>query len=240
MTQPLKHEPGAKFLYSSYSYALLSVIVEEVTKQSYVDVVDALVFRPLAMDNTCFDRHAALLSNRSRHYQMLNGRLVNAPYVDNSNKDASGGVLSTAADVAKFGYAMLSYALLSKATTEMLWTAQHTDTNTAVAYGLGWQIALPSTEKRTVGASGAVNADSDKAMQTLLALYEQRDAKDKAAGKEVSTVPPVVFHGGGACGGSSVLLVLPRDGIAVAVMCNLQDVKLYDVAVRLARLYMKD
>jgi hypothetical protein len=46
-----------------------------------------------------------------------------------------------------------------------------------------------------------------------------------------------VGHAGGACGGSSILLLLPESEIAVAMLTNLEGVALRDVAERIAILF---
>ena len=48
------------------------------------------------------------ITTHDRFYQRNeNGRLVNAPYVDNSYKWAGGGFMSTAEDLVQFGNSML-------------------------------------------------------------------------------------------------------------------------------------
>ena len=130
---------------------------------------------------------------------------MNAPYVDNSNKWAGGGISSTAADVAKFGYAMLQFKLISRETTLQMWKHQRTNSGEKVPYGIGWQ---------------------------LKDLSDSGDAAESSAG-----IPEIIYHGGGAVGGSSMLILLPASGMVVAVVCNLQDLKLFDVALSLSHIF---
>jgi CubicO group peptidase (beta-lactamase class C family) len=44
----------------------------------------------------------------------------------------------------------------------------------------------------------------------------------------------VVWHDGGQQGVSTVLVLLPKERLSIALMCNLERVKLYDLAARIA------
>jgi CubicO group peptidase (beta-lactamase class C family) len=46
----------------------------------------------------------------------------------------------------------------------------------------------------------------------------------------------IVSHTGGQAGTSTVLVLFPESGTSVAIMCNLQHVKLRDLAVRIAEI----
>lgn len=68
-----------------------------------------------------------LFWNASYYVRNKNGRLENAPLVDNSYKWAGGGFLSTAEDLIKFGNAMLysfqfTDGFLGRDSARMLWT----------------------------------------------------------------------------------------------------------------------
>ncbi|XP_025933626.1 serine beta-lactamase-like protein LACTB, mitochondrial isoform X4 [Apteryx rowi] len=92
---PLFFKPGSQFLYSTYGFTLLSAVVERVSGQKFTDYM-LKMFRDLDMLSTVLDDNEAMIYNRARCYVYnKKGRLVNAPYVDNSYKWAGGGFLSS-------------------------------------------------------------------------------------------------------------------------------------------------
>jgi len=90
------------------------------------------------------------------------GRLRNANYVDQSNKWASGGFLSTPSDLVRFGFAMLDGELLEPGTVELLWTPVRLESGESTPGGLGWGIADVGGRRmighggRSIGGTAAV------------------------------------------------------------------------------------
>jgi CubicO group peptidase (beta-lactamase class C family) len=94
--------------------------------------------------------------NRARFYTRADSvsPIVNAAWVDNSNKWAGGGFISTTQDLARFGQAMLDARILKRSTIDMLWTTQHTTAGTPTGYGIGWAVNTDSAGRRSVSHSG--------------------------------------------------------------------------------------
>ena len=46
--------PGTSHAYSNYGYVLVQMLLEDVAKQSFPDVVNEYIFKPLGMENTSF------------------------------------------------------------------------------------------------------------------------------------------------------------------------------------------
>ena len=82
------------------------------------------------------------------------GPIINAPYVDNAYKWPSGGYLSTAEDLARFGERLLRGELLRPETVALLWTSMHTTDGKPTEYGIGWSVERDSTGRRRVRHSG--------------------------------------------------------------------------------------
>ncbi|XP_072837749.2 serine beta-lactamase-like protein LACTB, mitochondrial [Pogona vitticeps] len=235
---PLFFKPGSQFLYSTHGFTLLSAVVERASGQKFTDYM-LKIFRDLDMMMTGLDENEPLVYNRARYYiHNKKGRLVNAPYVDNSYKWAGGGFLSTVGDLLKFGNAMLyGYQLglweklppgllpgyLKPSTTAMMWTAVP---NTEASwdkdgkYGMAWLVVENKQEcgfcrrqrHYTSHTGGAVGASS-----VLLILPEELDSQ---AANGVSLVPP--------------------RGVVVTVICNMQSVSLNTTALKIAMEFEKD
>ncbi len=147
--------PGTKFSYSSYGWNLISAVVEGASGQDFLSYMREHVFRPLRMRDTVPDHVDSLIWHRTRFYTADgNGRVLNAPFVDNSYKWAGGGFLSTAEDLVRFASAHLRGDFLKPETVRMLFTSQRTNSGEETGYGIGWMVGKDKRGRKIVGHSG--------------------------------------------------------------------------------------
>ena len=152
----LLFEPGTQFSYSSYGYNLLGAVIEGASGQPYLQYMKAVVLAPAGMTHTSFEHSDSIIPHRGRYYTRTDstGPIINAPYVDNTYKWPSGGYLSTAEDLARFGDRLLRGELLRPETVALLWTSMHTTDGKPTEYGIGWSVERDSTGRRRVRHSG--------------------------------------------------------------------------------------
>lgn len=152
----LLFEPGTQYSYSSYGYNLLAAVIEGASRRSYVEYMRDAVLGPAGMTHTAFEHPDSIIPGRGRYYTRADstGPIINAPYVDNTYKWSSGGFLSTAEDLARFGDRLLRGHLLRPETVELLWTSMHTTDGKATDYGIGWSVERDSVGRRRVRHSG--------------------------------------------------------------------------------------
>ena len=137
---PLLFEPGTRYLYSSYAWNLISAVIEGATGTGFLDQMQSRVFERLSMLDTTADQNHLIIEDRVRPYARgEDGRLYNAPYVDNSYKWAGGGFVSTAEDLVRFGIAHLQPGFLEPETLRIWLTPQQTSDGESTGYGIGWQ-----------------------------------------------------------------------------------------------------
>jgi CubicO group peptidase (beta-lactamase class C family) len=160
---PLLFEPGTKYEYSSYGYNLLSAVVEGASGQDFLGYMHDHVFALLQMVHTVPDRNDLIIEGRTRFYYFgeKDSQFHNAPYVDNSYKWASGGFLSTAEDLARFGSAHLKPGFFKKETLGLLLTPQRLKSGEeagtkSFSVGFGWRIAKDAKGKRVFHHGGAI------------------------------------------------------------------------------------
>ena len=111
----LLFEPGSKTLYSSWGYVLLSAVIENVSKENYLDFMQSEIFDFVDMSNTVYDNPESIISNRSGIYTKdKNGKFKNIICSNPTCKWGAGGFLSTAEDVAEFTIALLSGEIISQ------------------------------------------------------------------------------------------------------------------------------
>jgi CubicO group peptidase (beta-lactamase class C family) len=179
---PLLSPPGERYAYSTYGWNLISAVVQGASGETFLRFVRTEVLDPLGLRETVAEWGDSIILGRVRQYRRsADGRLVNAPYVDNSNKWAGGGYLSTAAGLARYGSAYLQPGFFLKPqTVHLMWTSQKTTSGVETGYGIGW-------------------------------FTRTRDGRRE------------VWHTGGAVGGSTMLLILPDEGVVVSILTNLEN-----------------
>ena len=153
---PLLFEPGTQYSYSSYGWNLLGAVVEGAAGIPFLQFMRDRVFEPLEMRHSMAGHTDSIISHRTAFYvrSQDDRRLVNAPFVDNSYKWASGGFLSTPEDLIRFGTAHLTFAVLEEPTLTEFFTSQMLRDGTETGYGIGWRIGVNEREERIVNHTG--------------------------------------------------------------------------------------
>ncbi|MCU0625047.1 MAG: beta-lactamase family protein, partial [Gemmatimonadaceae bacterium] len=138
----LRSRPGTRFLYSSFDVNLLGAVMEAVTGTAYPQLMDALVFRPLAVRSI----HAQGVTDSSAHavfYDLRDGRWRPWRRVDHTYKWPSGGLVATPSDVARIGGAWFDTTFIRAATRATFWTPQRLADGriNEQSYALGWRVS---------------------------------------------------------------------------------------------------
>lgn len=144
---PLLHAPGSKYSYSSYGFNLLGAALERAASQDFASLIRRDVLQPLGMQRTIPDDHRAILAGRARYYSLSDGRIENAPDTDLSDRLPSGGYLSTAEELVRFGGAHLAGVYLNPATRTLMFTSQRTTEGKETGVGLGWRIGAVANRR---------------------------------------------------------------------------------------------
>jgi CubicO group peptidase (beta-lactamase class C family) len=145
----LLFKPGSKFYYSFFGWSIIGAIIESVSQKDYLTYMKENVFKPMQLKNTCGDNIKMKISNRSRYYDAT-GQEKNLG--DLSYKYSTGGLLSTAEDLVRFGNAVLHET--NKVDQELLFTSQKTLDGSITGYGLGWYVGIDKNGHRYWHHSG--------------------------------------------------------------------------------------
>lgn len=142
---PLEHEPGAKFTYTTFGYTLLGVAIEGASGLSYRDYLRTHVLEPAGMSRTRLDDLDTLVADRARGYSprvygRFDGRWRNASLMDASYKFPGGGLLSTAEDLARFAIALFDGRLLGAEAFRATWRSRTTSAGIPTGYSDGWYV----------------------------------------------------------------------------------------------------
>lgn len=145
--QPIETEPGTKFLYTTSGYNLLGAAIENASGQSFGDYLRQQIWAPLDMNDTRMDNPREILSSRVRGYELVNGQIKNADYVDVSTRFGGGGTSGTVVDLLRLAKGLDEGKVLSKSSVEQMYTPMATRdgrfwnyTNAGWDYGMGWFI----------------------------------------------------------------------------------------------------
>jgi len=140
---PLLHEPGTKYFYSSYGFNLLGAMLEKAGSLDFRQLIRREVCDPLRLASTTADDNEQIIEGRARFYSLsATEQAVNSPYTDLSDRWPSGGFLSTAEDLARFGGAHLTGDFLREETRRMMFTSQKTVGGSETGTGLGWRTGM--------------------------------------------------------------------------------------------------
>lgn len=160
---PMTFQSGEGMKYSNTNYYLLGMLIERASGAPYAEYLDAHIFKPLAMTNSRLDNASDLVPRRVRGYTREGGKIRNAEFTSDTWAYAEGGVITTAADLAKLEHALHTESHLTKASIDLMWTpTKLTDGRVGVIgdngagqpnhYGLGWFIS--SYKGRTLILAG--------------------------------------------------------------------------------------
>jgi len=136
---PLLHEPGTKYFYSTYGFNLVAAAVEAADGRPFAAVVADIAARagaPSLQD----DDVRRLIRHRAQGYIRRGEALENSALMDGSYKLGGGGLCSSAPDLARFGLALLDGRLLGEDALRTMTQEQQTTAGEGVGYGCGLRI----------------------------------------------------------------------------------------------------
>lgn len=131
---PLEFVPGEKGAYNNSAYYLAGMIIENVSGKPYGEFLRERIFNPLGMNSSGYDRPREIVKGRAAGYEIVDGQLMNAPYLDMSVPFASGSIYSTAGDLLLFDQALYTDKLLKKVARDQAFQAY------VQGRGYGWSV----------------------------------------------------------------------------------------------------
>jgi len=159
--QPLDFSPGKKWSYSNTGYILLGILIEKVSGQSYANFLESNIFHPLGMTDSGYDRAAEILKARAYGYDLNNGHVTNADFIDMSGPFSAGGIYSTVEDMFRWNEALAhSGKLLSADSLKQMFTEYPEATHQGQHYGYGVVISRQKFGKLLYYHGGGVEGFS--------------------------------------------------------------------------------
>jgi len=141
-------EPKSKAKYSNSNYILLSFILEDVYGNSYRDILNKKIIKPLALKYTEMPSNGKRLKEECKSYR-YDGGWVKESDTDPSIPVGAGAIVSTPADLVIFIDNLFSGKLLTEASLKQMMTLKD-------GYGHGI-FPLPFYDKKLFGHTGGID-----------------------------------------------------------------------------------
>lgn len=132
--------PGSKFNYGNINYALLGLIVEQVSGVSFAEFLQARIFKPLNMEHTGFYNRAWGVSEgmaMGYKHRRLGFYEVGPDFLDGVHGDK--GIHSTVEDLFRFDQALYDGKIFKESTRNLLLSPPVSATGME-PYHLGWRL----------------------------------------------------------------------------------------------------
>lgn len=120
--RPLEFAPGSRFKYTNTGYALLGMIIERISGQSYADYMQQHVLRALNLNHTAYDDTSEILPRRADGYWLSDGVMKNARPWTTPAAYAGGGLRSNVDDLLRFEEALHGGRLIGSASVAAMFT----------------------------------------------------------------------------------------------------------------------
>jgi CubicO group peptidase (beta-lactamase class C family) len=136
--------PGTEWAYSNLGYNLLSLVIQEVSGEPWEQFLARRIFAPLGMTATRRFSLSAVIPNRAAGYVRVQGVVRNGPMA--SRDLAAGGLVTTAADLARWAAALDTDTPLTPASREQMWApgrlkdGRPARARSSGGYGFGWMV----------------------------------------------------------------------------------------------------
>ncbi|NQZ87399.1 MAG: serine hydrolase [Colwellia sp.] len=140
----LINKPGTQFYYSSMNYVLLGAVLEQVTGQSFSQLIQEKIAKPLKLNNTGYADNKYIENYVAKGYTFTEGGFFESLFFDKkgeykesrfrhqSTAYSTGGMHSTIDDLYLWSQAVKQHTILSKEMTDKMFTPN------LGGYGYGW------------------------------------------------------------------------------------------------------
>jgi len=133
--------PGTKYRYSNSAYALLALVVEQRSGNTFARFLEQNIFRPLRMNDTlAYERGLSVVPSRAYGYSPDGKGFKRTDQSLTSSVLGDGGVYSSVADLCKWDQALYTDKLLSRKLLNLAFTPGPETDRAATRYGFGWYI----------------------------------------------------------------------------------------------------
>ncbi len=158
----LLFDPGTKFEYSNSGYFLLGAMLEQVSKETYEQLLNERIFGPVGMRNSGYAHSDTIIPHRASGYERTSHGLRNARFYDMSIPFAAGALYSTVGDLLLWDQALHGDRLLPAHFRDLLFKPN------LESYGYGWGILIPKPGAPYSGETIAMHGGAIFGFQSVI------------------------------------------------------------------------
>jgi CubicO group peptidase (beta-lactamase class C family) len=132
---------GSQYRYSNTGYALLALIVEVRSGQTFARFLKENIFEPLKMINTlAYEQGLSVVPNRAFGHSQKSNSWVRTDQSLTSSVLGDGGVYSSLADLLRWDQSLYKPKIVSERALRMAFTPHVATDTPGLSYGFGWRI----------------------------------------------------------------------------------------------------
>ena len=140
-TDSVYFRPGESYKYSNSGYALLALVVEALSGQSFAAFLKQNIFDPLGMDHTvAFENGISYVENRAFGHSRSETGFIQTDQSVTSAVLGDGGIYSSVEDLRRWDRELVENRLISRELRQQSFTPAVLNNGTRTKYGFGWNI----------------------------------------------------------------------------------------------------
>lgn len=148
--------PGTQYRYSNSAYALLALMVERYSGQSFGVYLQEHIFGPLGMASTlAHEDGKTTVPSRAYGYNMVNGSWERRDQSSTSAVLGDGGIYSNVIDMFRWDQALYTGKVLPRQWIEAAFAYNRTVNGDTVNYGYGWHLKQNAQGEQVVYHTGS-------------------------------------------------------------------------------------
>ena len=152
-------EPGTKYQYSNSAYALLALIIEKHSGNSFADYLQQHIFDPLDMNSTiAYERGISKVKNRALGYSKQNDVWILKDQSSTSAVLGDGGIYSNIEDLYKWDQSLYSGKVLPLPFIQQAFNYNKLNNGDTVHYGFGWHLKRNANNEQVVYHTGSTTS----------------------------------------------------------------------------------
>lgn len=166
---------GTQYKYSNTGYAILALIVEQVSGKSFAQFLKENIFKPLHMKTTvAFEEGKSVVANRAYGNSFENGSWTQTDQSLTSAVLGDGGIYTNVVEYTKWIKALLSYRFIDQALQERAWSRTKLENGKIIDYGYGWHVeefennTHPFHDGSSIGFRNSVGLFPDQKLMVIV------------------------------------------------------------------------
>ncbi len=142
-TDSVYFKPGDQYRYSNSGYALLALVVEKVSGQSFARFLHERIFVPLGMrESVAFEEGRSSVSSRAYGYSKADTGWIMTDQSTTSAVLGDGGIYSSVDDLLLWDHSLSVGYLIPLYLLRQGWTPARLNDGSQTEYGFGWKLSL--------------------------------------------------------------------------------------------------